>query len=397
MKKIILLIAMVVSLSQMGYSEWKLASEAVKGSFNSFVATDNKFYASRGYLLYQSTDNGATWLSLKVPAFNKIYAISADKDYICLGTDKYTYVSSNIGKNWTRVNVSYLSTEIYSVLIKGNYIYAGNTYGVMINKNRDTLWEFTNDGMINGDIICFTSSGNKIYVGSKSNGVCYSTDDGVKWIKANKGLGNDSITALAVAGTKLYAGTRNGVYVSTNDGVDWTDISQGLTKKRITALAVKDNNVFAGTYYSGVFSLSENTSVWKEANQGIADGTPLYISSLLVIGDTLFAGYQTGIYKSCVNEWITDVENQKTVETSLSVYPNPARDNITISLSNSAVPIQKLSIYNSLGIEIKQFDTKDVSTQNSINFSTAVLPSGIYQCVVTSGYERIMKSFVVMR
>ncbi len=399
MKRIILLIALVISLSQMAYSEWKLASEAVKGSWNNFVTNDNNFYMTNGGTkLYRSTDNGVTWLALKTPSVNYIEAIGVDGEYIYLGTNRFTHISSNNGNTWTRANVNLLAAEIFSLLIDGNNIYEGCALGVLINKNRDTLWSFTNDGMIWGDIKFLKSGGGKIYAGSKSNGICYSTNDGAKWIDVTKGLGNDSLTALEVSDNKLYVGTRNGIYLSTNDGTTWTDISYALTKRYITAIAVKDNNVVIGTKLGGIFSLTENTSVWKECNDGVLNGSNITISALLVVGDTLFGGYAGwGLYKSGVNEWITGVEDQRTIESGLDIYPNPAIDNITISLSNSAVPIQKLSIYNSLGIEIKQFDTKDLSAQNSINFSTEGLPSGIYQCVVTSGYERIIKSFVVVK
>lgn len=117
MKKKILLIAMVFSLSQMGYSEWKLASEAVKGTWNNFVTHDNNFYITNGATkLYRSTDNGATWLSLKTPSVNYIEAIGVDGKYIYLGTNRFTHISSNNGNTWTRANVNLLASEIFFLI-----------------------------------------------------------------------------------------------------------------------------------------------------------------------------------------------------------------------------------------------------------------------------------------
>jgi len=56
-----------------------------------------------------------------------------------------------------------------------------------------------------------------------------------------------------------------------------------------------------------------------------------------------------------------------------------------------------ISIYNSLGMEIKRCDEKELSGQSSISFSTDEFPVGVYYCTLLSKGSRITKSFVVLR
>jgi hypothetical protein len=97
---------------------------------------------------------------------------------------------------------------------------------------------------------------------------------------------------------------------------------------------------------------------------------------------------------------ITDIKD-KTNHTniSLSISPNPASDNISISFPGGINP--SIHIYNSLGIEIKRFDAKDLFDKNSINISLEGFPSGMYyvrQDIGCLAYIRCLtKSFVVIR
>jgi len=79
------------------------------------------------------------------------------------------------------------------------------------------------------------------------------------------------------------------------------------------------------------------------------------------------------------------------------IFPNPAFDNISISLTNSDLSNPTISIYNSLGVEMKRYDNTELSEKSSINLTTDEFPSGIYYCTLNSGTNKITKSFVVIR
>jgi hypothetical protein len=99
-------------------------------------------------------------------------------------------------------------------------------------------------------------------------------------------------------------------------------------------------------------------------------------------------------------EWSFTTDGGTSVEddtskfnTDFNISPNPATDNISISFSNSELSNPSISIFNSLGIEMKY----KLSDGSSINISTKEFPSGIYYCTLNSGMNRITKSFMVVK
>ena len=72
-------------------------------------------------------------------------------------------------------------------------------------------------------------------------------------------------------------------------------------------------------------------------------------------------------------------------------------DNITISFSNTGLSKISISIFNSLGIEIKRFKEMELVGENAINFSVESFPTGVYYCTLNYGIKKISRSFVVLR
>ena len=85
------------------------------------------------------------------------------------------------------------------------------------------------------------------------------------------------------------------------------------------------------------------------------------------------------------------------IKNKLVIFPNPASDKITISIANSDLSDKTLSIFNSLGVEIKRFDKKELLGQSVISFSAETFPSGVYYCTMTYLGNKISRRFVVLR
>jgi hypothetical protein len=97
---------------------------------------------------------------------------------------------------------------------------------------------------------------------------------------------------------------------------------------------------------------------------------------------------------------ITDVKNNTNpINLELSISPNPASDNISLSFPGGIT--QSIHIYNSLGIEIKLFEANDLFEKNSINVNVEEFPSGVYYVRQDIGclpdIQCLTKSFVVIR
>jgi hypothetical protein len=97
---------------------------------------------------------------------------------------------------------------------------------------------------------------------------------------------------------------------------------------------------------------------------------------------------------------INDVkDNTKLSNIEISISPNPASDNISISFPEGIN--QSILIFNSLGIEIKRFEEKDLFEKNSIDVNVEGLPTGIYYVVQDiqslADFGCLTKSFVLIR
>jgi hypothetical protein len=110
------------------------------------------------------------------------------------------------------------------------------------------------------------------------------------------------------------------------------------------------------------------------------------------------ACWQAGV--TATDNEITGIEGDGSIsmnDFSLSVYPNPANNYLSIAFTKSNLLNTSISIYNSHGVEIKRINEKELSGQNSLSISIVDFPSGVYYCTMNTGTERITKRFVVVR
>lgn len=93
-----------------------------------------------------------------------------------------------------------------------------------------------------------------------------------------------------------------------------------------------------------------------------------------------------------VNVSICTGLNEATAENSISIYPNPANENLTINLSEELVSTTKtIEVYDALGKIVKTIPVS--TTQTFINVSD--LATGIYTCrFINTSNQTIVKRFV---
>jgi len=173
-----------------------------------------------------------------------------------------------------------------------------------------------------------------IYTGTEVNGVYISTDDGVSWIARNAGIETYGVSSIISSQGYIFAGTYGGgVYRSSDGGVTWIAPSTGNTLF-ITSLVANDPYIFAGAGSLGVYRSSDNGVTWEQklnvfgvdamckSGNKIFESSSNYtgyttdngetwinvqplegaiIFSYYCMGDTIFAGGQTKIYRSTDN------------------------------------------------------------------------------------------------
>jgi photosystem II stability/assembly factor-like uncharacterized protein len=173
-----------------------------------------------------------------------------------------------------------------------------------------------------------------IYAGTEVNGVYASTDDGITWMARNAGIETYGVSSLIKFQGFILAGTfGGGVYRSSDGGVTWSAPTTGNTLY-VTSLVTNDPYIFAGAGSLGVYRSSDNGATWEQklnvfgvgamckSGNKIFESSSNYtgyttdngetwinvqplegaiIFSYYCMGDTIFAGGQTKIYRSTDN------------------------------------------------------------------------------------------------
>ncbi len=158
-------------------------------------------------------------------------------------------------------------------------------------------WVQMNNGMGNVGVIALTYSGNNIYAATYY-GVYFSTNNGTNWTQA--GLSGNSIMSIAVSGNNIFAGAEDypigtgGVYLSTNNGTNWS-LNLFTPIQNIWSLLVNGNTVFAGAD-NGIYLSTNNGTNWTQTSINND-----YVYAFAVSGTNIFAGGDNGVYISTNN------------------------------------------------------------------------------------------------
>ncbi|MEI6090895.1 MAG: YCF48-related protein [bacterium] len=338
--------------------------------------------------LYCSSDLGLTWnYSSHFEKNREVCSLNADKDNIFAGSwSGDIFISSDQGNSWLKKNVTSEYGIVKAICKKGNLLFAGHERkGVYVSTDEGDTWKET-EYMWNKSVNALAFSGNRLYAGTEG-GIFLTTDDGENWSYKKTWLAAQKIQCLTVNGTDLFAGSSDGgLILSTDNGDTWREINNGLSTKSITSIVVKGNYVFAATLGDGVYLSKDYGLNWRAINSGF---TYLFISSLVILDDGIYAACQkNGVYKAKLSDFgITDVKDEIIPENySFTIQPNPANDQITISLNSTEA--SEILIYNSLGEKVMSVGTgRDLSAQ--INIS--VLPKGMYFIRIGNNAAKFVK------
>lgn len=170
------------------------------------------------------------------------------------------------------------------------------------------------------------------------------------------------------AGTTLYSG---GPYSDITTG------TQTLVNAEVWTLPAN------GCYY-----LSVNDSYGDGLYDGVSQGSysiTAGTTTVVDVQDFVVAGNPANTLVSRVNYFTNNAALESEsfdVFESVSLYPNPAKDRITISISQAIDVTGNFDVYNAIGQKIT---TKKVTTENDLTINTNNYQAGIYFINLTIG------------
>jgi hypothetical protein len=431
----------------------KLPSTADK-TINSIVKSDKYIIAGTSTGILISSDNGNHWIENNNGLVEKdIRALSINGNKIYAGIYKGgVFVSTNNGYSWIAKNDGQSNLDIVALATKGNFIIAGTPKGILLSEDLGESWSKFNNGLSELDIKAVAID-NENFIAGTSWGIYYCSINNSKWC-LSKLITNIKFLASNNGFTFLSV-LDNIIYLSRDGGESWLPRNNGIEKFYVSAISFDGDFVYAGLkvgsfcktdlfsidtkpQISNIYNIAIDANTNKTIEFSINAYEPDKLEIIKVCDNTkllpldsikIFNSYpnkavfiapakgKSGVANVTLK--VTDgidtaqesfvvnvlktskaVDNYFTKGLNITIQPNPATENITISLINASQPIVTsglLSIYNSLGIEMKRFSVNELAGQTSLNFSTDGLVSGVYFCKYSSGTDNITKSFIVIK
>lgn len=241
-----------------------------------------------------------------------------------------------------------------------------------------------------GTLTAIASSYNNldvIYTGSDDGNVNVTFDGGATWNDVSAGLPDQYITSIemipsddliayvTVSGFRYLEYTPH-VFKTTDGGQNWTDISGNLPNIPVNDLIAfpAENMLFAATDLNVWFSMDEGLT-WTI----LGDNLPMTVVMDLKLHEptqTLYAGTFGRAMHSYNLGPILGLNENIISENSISIFPNPATSEFTISQKFTSEG--KIELYNIAGKKIKELFTGDFGANENITLKTDGMSSGIY-------------------
>ncbi len=260
--------------------------------------------------IYRSSDQGASWTPVGLSG-SVVRSIEVSSNNIFVGAGNIVYLSTNNGDNWS-TKLTTFGSYVHIALNGNNIVAASNSTstGIYYSSNNGNNWSSTNSVRTTQYVHYYSNN----FFASGDTGIYRSSNNGANWIKVSSGLNNNTyIPSISSNYTGIYCGgsyasqTITGIYYSANLGNNWERI--GLPTEYISSLVLIGNTILAGTQGDGIFRSTNNGNNWIPSSNGLpfeSIGSMAFNGSYVFAGLRGFSSIEGGIYKSSNNglNWV---------------------------------------------------------------------------------------------
>jgi photosystem II stability/assembly factor-like uncharacterized protein len=277
-------------------------------------------------------------------------------------------ISTDEGKSWAS-GVFFAGSPLRIALTKDRIYVASHFGGIYWSSDKGVTWEHPNIGT--DTLLCSIATASGIvYAGGIAK--FYRSTDGYVWEEPVFPFiaGSQNVSAIATYGTTVIVGVdRTGVYFSDDKGTLWENHSEGLGKDSIFALLPTPSGTLFLATTTGVYEYIPSMQIWKNVNEGRWQDRVLSLA-LGRDGKVYIGTNGDGVYRSTktYGSWFKSVQLEEYSPNDISIYPNPASSEITISFKSDKPERYRIAIYNLLGESIlvsSDEGTIDVSALHS--------------------------------
>ena len=337
--------------------------------------------------MYKTSDEGDTWELTATPDHWVSFSALATFDNTILASgDGGILRSLDNGDTWTVCNQGLPSTGLLGFAQVGADIFAASPMGVVISTDDGQTWSDSSNGITEDYILDILAVDNVLYAVTQT-GIYTSVNFGNSWININNDLPSDFTNIYHISNmgdVLIVAGGNSGtLHKSTNGGANWTSMNfdeYGWP----SSFAVHDEVLFVSAIGNvtspGVFMTNDLGETWTNVSDGLDNNQ---VWDVIVHNDWAFACTKgSGVYKRPISDFTPQNISDQT-QTNISIYPNPASDNITINIPSHLIGSDAV-ITNELGQEVQLIG--NITTTN-FQVDCSTLESGFY--VVKIGDEKV--------
>jgi photosystem II stability/assembly factor-like uncharacterized protein len=244
-----------------------------------------------------------------------------------------------------------------------------------------------------------------LWVGSDQGqvSVARSTDGGASWTTAlgpSPGLRTGAI-AVAADGS-VVVGAQGLGYRSADGGQTWPTIDFGFEQPWVELDVLRlspDGSLFAGADGGApVLRSPDDGQTWGPVADGLPEAEPavdLAVGADGVLWTALGAG---GLYRTAASTFVAAAPAPGAESLALTLAPNPARADASVTLTLGATTDLVVSVYDALGRRVAVLHEGPApSGAHTVRLGAEALPPGVYVVRATSGDRTVTRRLVVLR
>ncbi len=292
--------------------------------------------------------------------------------------------SFGISNNWNNLYCGTYNGKLFRFAGLNPATYTDTVISTITKPVKDSLFIRTVDG------VAFQEIGNNKFGGRVITGVEVDPNDS-----------NHIIVSLANYGNSVYLYETYNALDTIAANVTFTSIQGNLPQMPVYDIAINidDSKKLVAATDLGIWTSDDGGQTWKEANNGM-ERVPVFSIKQYEdrpwMGPTFYIGtHGRGFFMS--NSQVTGVEEPQTEvnTTNLSVYPNPATDNINLTFNLQKTSNVFVSVIDLTGKQVFNTELYSVGSGNqNIPINVSDLKAGTYLVFLKQNGRQEVKKFI---
>lgn len=351
LKKVILVMFMLFGAINLSMAQWTQLTPDVIEWFRGvdFINADTGFIVSDSGKILKTTNGGISWQEKNSPTTKKLKKIQIiNEKFAYIVGDSAILKTTDGGETWRNIipqhdyfiRSDYSCNGLYFINENVGYVYA--SYFVLKTIDGGNSWTVKDVGMgsVFGNAIYFVDE-NIGFIVSSHGKILKTTNGGTSWQEKNSTVSTLLVDVFFPSDSIGYICGNEGTILKTTDGGEtWLNINSVFLYSLISIYFIDENN----GYISGGNQIAKTTD--GGVSWSFCPAFAWIYDIVFVNNDIGYAVSNGGLVKTTNGGICSDL-----IAEDINLYPNPAKDLVTIETSESVVNVQCYNVSGQLLLE----------------------------------------------